>query len=76
MGKEYNRVDYFKEVIRSYQGRDDDADKYVKKVKPLIDCNQLDDLKLEEVSIALAKVKYPRKLDISVFHQLTGRLPH
>ena len=24
----------------------------------------------------MAKVKCPRKLDISVFHQLTGRLPH
>ena len=74
--KEYDQVDYFKKVIRSYQGRDDDADKYVKKVKPLIDCSQLDDLKLEEVRIAMAKVKCPQKLDISVFRQLTGRLPH
>ena len=24
----------------------------------------------------MAKVKCPRKLDISIFHQLTGRLPH
>ena len=74
--KEYGQVDYFKKVVRAYQGRDDDADKYVKKVKPLIDCSQLDDLELEEVRIAMAKVKCPRKLDISVFHQLTGRLPH
>ena len=74
--KEYNQVDYFKKVIRSYRGRDDDADKYVKKVKSLVHCSQLDDLKLEEVRIAIAKVKCPRKLDISVFHQLTGRLPH
>ena len=36
-------------------------DKYVKKVKPLIDCIQLDDLKLEEVRLAMAKVKCPRK---------------
>ena len=74
--KEYDQVDYFKKVVRSYRGRDDDADKYVKKVKPLIDCSQLDDLKLEEVRIAMAKVKCPRKLDISAFRQLTGRLPH
>ena len=39
-------------------------------------CSQLGDLKLEEVRIAVDKVKCPRKLDISVFHQLTGRLPH
>ena len=74
--KTYDQVDYFRKVVRSYRGRDDDADKYVKKVQPLIDCSQLDDLKLEEVRIAMAKVKCPRKLDISVFCQLTGRLPH
>ena len=44
--------------------------------EPLIDCSQLDDLKLEEVRIAMNKVKCPRKLDISVFYKLTGRLPH
>ena len=53
-----------------------DADEYIKKVKLLIDCSQLDDLKLEEVRIAMAKVKCPRKLDISVFYKLTARLPH
>ena len=72
----HNQIDYFKQTVKAYRGRDDDADKYVKKVKPLIDCSQLDDLKLEEVRIAMAKVKCPRKLDISAFHQLTGRLPH
>ena len=76
MRKEYGQVDYFKKVIRYYLGRDDDADKYVKKVKPLIDCSQLGDLKLEEVRIAMAKVKRPPKLDISIFRQLTRRLPH
>ena len=76
MRKEYDQVDYFKKVVRSYRGRDDDADKYVKKVKPLIDCSQLDDLNLEEVRITMAKVKGPQKLDISVFRQLTGKLPH
>ena len=76
MRKEYDQVDYFKKVVRSYRGRDEDAVKYVKNVKPLTDCSQLDDIKLEEVRIAMTKVKCPRKLDISVFRQLTGRLPH
>ena len=33
----------------------------------------LDGLELEDVR---KKVKFPRKLDISVFYQLTGKLPH
>ena len=33
-------------------------------------------IKLEEVRLAMAKVKCPHKLDISVFYQLTRRLPH
>ena len=76
MHKEYNQVDYFKKAVGAYRGQDDDADKYVEKVKPLIDCSKLDDLKLGEVRIAMTKVKCPKNLDISVFHQLTGRLPH
>ena len=48
---------------------------YVKKVKPLID-EPLDELELGHVRPAMAKVKCPRKLDISVFYQLTRRLPH
>ena len=35
--KLYNQVDYFRQIIRAYQGRDEDAVKYVKKVKALID---------------------------------------
>ena len=35
----------------------------------------LDELELEDVRPARKKVKFPRKLDISVFYQLTGRLP-
>ena len=31
--KSYNQLDYFKKIIRAYQGRDEDAVKYVKKVK-------------------------------------------
>ena len=70
--KDYDQVDYFKKVIKSYRGLDEDPNKYVKKVKPLIDCSQLGDLKLEQVKIT----KCPQKLDISVFRQLSGRLPH
>ena len=35
-----------------------------------------DELELEDVRAIMNKVKFPRKLDISVFYQLTGRLPH
>ena len=49
--------------------------KYVKKVKALKD-KPLDELELEDVRLAMAKVKCSRKLDISVFYQLTRRLPH
>ena len=36
----------------------------------------MDKLELKHIRVAMAKVKCPRKLDISVFYQLTGRLPH
>ena len=36
----------------------------------------LDELELEDVRAIRKKVKFPRKLDISVFYKLTGRLPH
>ena len=70
-----NQLDYFKKIIRAYQGRDEDVVKYVKKVKALTD-KPLDELELGHVRLAMAKVKCPRKLDISVFYQLTRRLPH
>ena len=73
--KPYNQLDYFKKKIRAYQGRDEDAVKYVKKVKVFID-KPLDELELGHVRLAMKKVKCPRKLDISVFCQLTKRLPH
>ena len=57
-----------------YQGQDSDVVKYVEKVKELID-KPLDELELEDVRLARKKVKFPCKLDISVFYQLTGRLP-
>ena len=49
--------------------------KYVEKVKALID-QPLDKLELGHVRLAMVKVKCPHKLDISVFYQLTRRLPH
>ena len=73
--KPCNQLDYFRQIIRGYQGRDEDAVKYVKKVKELID-KPLDKLELWDVRLAMAKVKCPCKLDISVFYQLTRMLPH
>ena len=73
--KPYNQLDYFKKIIRAYQGRDEDEVKYVKKVKALID-KPLDKIELGHVRLDMAKVKRPHKLDISVFYQLTRRLPH
>ena len=74
--KPSNQLDYFKKIIRAYQGRDEDAVKYVKKVKALIDKPLDEMIELGHVRLAMAEVKCPRKLDISVFYQLTRRLPH
>ena len=49
--------------------------KYVKKIKELID-KPLNGLEVGHVRLAMAKVKCPHKLDISVFYRLTRRLPH
>ena len=73
--KSYNQLDYFKKLIEAYNGYDSDAVKYVKKVKALID-KSLDEIELQDVRLAMKKVKCPHKLDISVFCQLTRRLPH
>ena len=73
--KMYDQVDYFEKAVRVYQGRDEDAVKYVKKVKALID-KPMDKIELKHVRLAMAKVKCPCKLDISVFYQLARRLPH
>ena len=72
--KPYNQLDYFKKLIKAYNGYDSDAVKYVKKVKALID-KPLDELELEDIRAIRKKVKFPCKLDISLFYQLT-RLPH
>ena len=51
--KLYNQLDYFRQIIRAYQARDEDAVKYVKKVKELID-EPLDGLELQHVRLAIA----------------------
>ena len=73
--KPYNQLDYFKKLIKAYNGYDSDVVKYVKKVKALID-KPLDEIELEDVRLAMKKVNSPHKLDISVFYQLIRRLPH
>ena len=75
INQRYSQPDYFKKTIEAYQGRDADAVKYVESVSAFID-KPLDELELEDVRAIRKKVKFPRKLDISVFYQLTGRLPH
>ena len=44
-------------------------------MKALID-KPLDEIELGHIRLAMAKVKCPSKLYISVFYQLTKRLPH
>ena len=44
-------------------------------MKALID-KPLYELELGHIRLAMAEVKCPRKLDISVFYQLTRKLPH
>ena len=73
--KPNNQVDYFKKLIKAYNGYDSDAVKYVKKVNALID-KPLDELELEDVRAIRKTLKFPRKLDISLVYQLTRRLPH
>ena len=71
----YSQLDYFKKTFGAYWGLDECAFKYLKKVKELID-KPLDEIELEDVRLAMKKIKCPRKLDISVFYRLTERLPH
>ena len=71
----YRQLDYFKKVLKAYQGQDADADKYVEKVKAFID-KLLDKLELKDVRAIRKKVKFPRRLEIPVFYELTGRSTH
>ena len=73
--KTYDQLGYFKKVVRAYRGLDEVASKYFKKVKALID-KPLDDLELGYVRLVMDRLKCPRKMDISLFYQLTGRLLH
>ena len=66
--KPCNQLDYFRQLIKAYNGYDSDAIKYVKKVKALID-KPLDKIELGNVRPAMKKVKCPCNLDISVFYQ-------
>ena len=75
INRSYNQLDYFKKTIKAYQGRDSYVVKYVKKVEAFTD-KPLNELELEDVRLAMKKVKFPCRVDISVFYQLTGRLPH
>ena len=74
---QYRQLGYFTNVIRSYLGLDEEAEKYVEKVKSFTD-KPLDELEIEDVRAIREKklVKFPRRLEISVFYELTGRLPH
>ena len=71
----YDQLDNFKKLIKAYNGRDSDTVKYVEKVEAFID-KPLDELELKDIKAIMNKVKFSHKLDISVFYQLTGRLPH
>ena len=64
--KPYNQLGCFKRAIRSYQGRDEDADKYVEKVKAVM--GDEGPFELERVRQAMVEVKCPKKLDISLFY--------
>ena len=72
--KPYSQLDNFKKLIKPYNGPDSNAVKYVEKVEAFID-KPLDELELKDVRVIMNKVKFLCKLDISVFYQLTGRLP-
>ena len=67
--KPCNQLDYFKKLIKAYNGYDSDAVKHVKKVNALTD-KPLDELELQDIRAIRKKVKFPGKLDISLFYQL------
>ena len=71
----YRQLNYFKKAIKAYEGQDADADKYIQRVEAFIN-KSLDELELEDVGAIRRKVKFPCRLEISVFCKLTGRLPH
>ena len=72
----YSQLNYFRQLIKAYNGYDENAVKYVKKVKAFIDKPLDEMIESGHIRLAVAKVKCPCKLDISVFYQLNRRLPH
>ena len=65
--KPSNQLDYFKKLIKAYNGYDSDTFKYVKKVKALID-KPLDELELEDVR-AIGKLNFHTNW---IFHCFTN----
>ena len=75
-GRGHIQLHYFRGAIRSYQGLDEEAEKYAEKVKSFID-KPLDELEMEDArEIRKKLVKFPSRLEVSVFYTLTRRLPH
>ena len=58
----YSQLDYFKKIIGAYQRPDEDAFKYVKKVKALIDKPLVEMIELGHIRLAMAKVKCPSQI--------------
>ena len=65
--KPYNQLDYFKKLIKAYNGYDSDAVKYAKKVKALID-KPLDVLELEDIRVIRKKLNFHAN---GIFHCFT-----
>ena len=72
--KTYNWLGCFKGAVKSHRGLDEDADEYVKGAKAIV--GDEGPLELERVRQAMGEIKCPKKLDISLFYRLNGRLPH
>ena len=66
--KPCNRLDYFKKLIKEYNGYDSDAVKYVKKVQTLID-KPLDELELEDMRVIRKKLNFHANW---IFHCFTN----
>ena len=73
----YSQIDYFRNVIRSHQDLDEEVEKCVEKVKSFRE-KPLDELGIEDIGEIRKKklVKFPPKLEVSVFYELMRRLPH
>ena len=75
-GRGHNQLYYFRVAIILHQGLNEEAEKDVEKAKPFVD-KPLDELGTENVRELRKKlVKFPSKLEVSVFYKLTRRLPH